>query len=87
MLLFQFTAEQREEGFTLLAFCWSTTIQITDGFLSRCGPVELHCWFTRDLMKIWHPSRLESILWGSQRMHIQTSLQMSSLQMAWGMLG
>lgn len=77
MLLFQFTAKQRGEFFTLLAFCWSTTIQITDGFLGRCGSVGLQCGFTRGLMKTWQPSRLKSILWGSQLMHIQANLQMS----------
>lgn len=87
MLLFQFTAEQRGEFFTLLAFCWSTTIQITDDFLGRCGSVELQCGFTRGLMKTWQPSRLESILWGSQLMRIEASLQMSTLLMVWGILG
>lgn len=87
MLLFQFTAEQRGEFFTLLAFCWSTAIQITDGFLGRCGSVELQCGFTRGLMKTWQPSRLKSILWGSQLIHRQANLQMSTLLMVWGMLG
>ncbi|XP_042675143.1 uncharacterized protein LOC122160563 isoform X4 [Centrocercus urophasianus] len=33
----QFTADQRKEFFTLLSFCWSKTIRITDGFLARCS--------------------------------------------------
>lgn len=78
---------ERREFFTLLAVCWSTTIQITDGFLGRCGSVELQCGFTRGLMKTWQSSRLKSILWGSQLIHTQTNLQMSTLLMVWGMLG
>lgn len=62
--LSSFTVEQRGEFFTLLAFGWSRMIQITDGFLSRCGSVELRCWFARALMKTWLTSRLESVLWG-----------------------
>lgn len=84
MLLFQFTAEQRGEFLTLLAFCWSTTVQITDDFLGSRGSVELQCGFTRGLMKTWRPSRLESILWGSWLRHIEASLQMSTLVMVWG---
>lgn len=37
MLLLQFTADQRKEFFTLLSFCWSKTIRITDGFPARCS--------------------------------------------------
>lgn len=71
-----FPVQCRAEGrevffffFTRLAFCWSTTIWIPDGFLSRCCPVEASCRFTRDLMKTWHPSRLDSVLWCAQLMH------------------
>lgn len=78
---------ERGEFFTLLAFCWSTAIQITDGFPGRCGSVELPCGFTRGLMKTWQPSRLKSILWGPQLVHIQAKQQMSTLLMVWGMLG
>jgi len=87
MLLFQFTVEQRGEFFTLLALCWSTTIQITDGFLGRCGSVEPQCGFTRGLMKTWHPSRLESILRGSRLMHVRANLQMSTLMTVRGVRG
>lgn len=87
MLLFQFTVEQRGEFFTLLAFCWSKTIQITDGFLGRCGSVEPQCGFTRGLMKTWHPSRLESILRGSRLMHVRANLQMSTLLTVRGVRG
>lgn len=87
MLLFQFTAEQRGEFFTLLAFCWSTKIRITDGFLGRCGPVELQCWFIRGLMKTWHPSRLESILWGLNLCTYRPICKCAPLLMVWGMLG
>jgi hypothetical protein len=71
-----FPVHCRAEGerfFTLLAFCWSTVIWIPDGSLGRCGPAEVYCCFTRDLMKTWRPSRLESILWCSQLIHTDWS--------------
>lgn len=72
--------------FTRLAFCWSTTIWIPDGFLSRCCPVEAYCCFTMNLMKTWHPSRLGSVLWCSQLMCTDWSASFH-LEMAWGLLG
>lgn len=87
MLLFQFTAEQRGEFFHTAGVLLEHDATNHRWLPQQMWPCRTAVLVYRDLMKTWHPSRLESVLWGSQLMHVKTNLQMSSLSMVWGMLG